>query len=746
MRQRGSSWASRALVVGLVPLTVFGAIRLGLRLSPAGRVEPTAASASLDYSRSALGRFAPLRGAFIEGVLGEVIRGRPSAGDAAGSGPGRTGEPDDDSGIEVDHPPTNDDVRSAYPVSSVPFRATTESSTAKREEGEPRGCAPAAGGTLWYRYRPPANIGLAADTFGTDHAVALSVYTRSAGGAMETVDCHSDVRGNALVAFAAAAGTTYYFQLDAPATRGGLVFNLVTQGITRITSNKADGTPATAPAGTSILSADGRFLAFGSWSRGIVADDRRLSVPDPSSLECGPSGNRSVPTGEHTMCVAQTYVRDRVTHRNRLVSVSASGDEFGDDASGPWGISSDGRFVSFVSTATNLVYDDTNVCRQWVIQGQCFDVFVRDVVAGTTTRVSVPSGGGQADGASYGGPISGDGRFVAFTSEATNLVDTDGNGVADDANGSIPDVFVHDRATRTTTLVSVSSSERQANIGLGAYADPGSFLISMSQNGRYVMFRSSASNLDEERDDTNGFFDVFVRDLVAGTTTRVSVSSDEQQADDNSLYALSIYWAVSDDGRYATFNSSASNLVSGDTNDEEDLFVRDLKKETTDLVTISWDGQPSQIPGNPTSRVRDPHAELGRYWALTFGISPTSYTETMWAMTPDGRYVVFSSAADNLVRGDGNGFRDIFLRDLRRGRTIRVSVSSSGREAHDAIVDPTLGPVPLPGSSDWPSISADGRFITFTSIASDLVEGDTNNVPDAFVQERPGFRRPSGWY
>ena len=159
-------------------------------------------------------------------------------------------------------------------------------------------------------------------------------------------------------------------------------------------------------------------------------------------------------------------------------------------------ISGDGRFVAFVSAATNLVTGDNN---------NAADIFVRDRQAGTTTRVSVTSTGGQANGASSDPAISADGRYVAFVSRATNLVAGDTNGVRD--------VFVHDRQTGATTRISVNSSENQGNAE--------SLAPSLSADGRYVAFASSASNL--VTGDTNSTSDVFVRDRQAGTTTRVSV-------------------------------------------------------------------------------------------------------------------------------------------------------------------------------------------------------------------------------
>jgi len=207
-------------------------------------------------------------------------------------------------------------------------------------------------------------------------------------------------------------------------------------------------------------------------------------------------------------------------------------------------------------------------------------VFVRDTVAGTTTRVSVDSVGTQANAESREAAISGDGRYVGFRSSASNLV-------AGDTNGA-DDVFVRDTVAGTTTRVSVLSDGTQANADSTAPA--------FSADGRYVAFGSSASNL--VAGDTNGFLDVFVRDTVAGTTTRVSVDAVGAEANLPSLGS-----AFSADGRYVAFVSLASNLVAGDTNSTSDVIVRahpqptvtglapgSLARGTTTPVTVTGSG------------------------------------------------------------------------------------------------------------------------------------------------------------
>jgi Tol biopolymer transport system component len=209
-------------------------------------------------------------------------------------------------------------------------------------------------------------------------------------------------------------------------------------------------------------------------------------------------------------------------------------------------LSADGRYVAFISAAGDLVPGDTNGCD---------DVFVRDRQSGTTERVSIATDGTQAnDHCGVGGvgvAISADGRYVAFPSDASNLV-------AGDTNAR-RDAFVRDRQAGTTVRASVSSAEAQGNLSRGSR--------SISGDGRYVAFVSYATNLVPG--DTNGQEDVFVRDLVAGTTTRVNMSAGGAQA--NAPCSLSC--ALSDDGHYVGFESGASNLVTGDTNGNDDVFV-----------------------------------------------------------------------------------------------------------------------------------------------------------------------------
>lgn len=375
-------------------------------------------------------------------------------------------------------------------------------------------------------------------------------------------------------------------------------------------------------------------------------------------------------------------------------------------------MSVDGRFIAFVSDAQNLVTGDTN--------GKP-DVFLRDRVAGTTTRVSVASGGGQGNGRSDLATISRGGRYVAFYSEASNLVAGDSNGRSD--------VFVRDVVGGTTRRVSVTSGGGQAN---GDSAFP-----SISDNGQLVAFSSDATNLVSG--DGNGLLDIFVRDLAAGTTRRLSVSSTGAGGNGPSVFPR-----ISGNGDVVTFVSDATNLVPGDTNGNRDVFVRVRSTSTTQLVSVG-------VGGAPADNLSD---------------AP--------ALSRDGRYVAFDSSASNLVPGDTNGFQDVFVRDRAAGTTQLVSawptgtptnrlstapdISESGQivvftsQLSDAgaltnvyrrnlgtgvtrLASVGLSGQPANSNSFGAAVSPDGLHVGFTSTASNLVTGDTNNQQDVFVRD-----------
>jgi putative cell wall-binding protein/Tol biopolymer transport system component len=410
-------------------------------------------------------------------------------------------------------------------------------------------------------------------------------------------------------------------------------------GTTTIVSIATDGTQGNGMSCDPDISEGGRYVVFQSEATSLVAGDT--------------NGRTDI------------FVRDVLGGTTSLVNRSVAGTQANGWSVDPV-ISANARYVAYTSWAANLVAGDTNDVE---------DVFVSDLTSGTTERVSVDSGGTQANDGSYHAAISADGRYVMFSSFAGSLVPSDTN----DAD----DVFVRDRLTGTTERVSVDSS--------GTQADGSSYGESMSRDGRYVVLSSSATNL--VAGDTNGEQDIFVRDRVARTTTRVSVSTNGTETN-----GWSYDGAISDDGRLVVFTSEATSLVAVDTNGVSDVFVRDMVAGTTTRASVDSSG----TQGNGDSQ------------------QP--------AISDDGRYVAFESLATSLVAGD-TGWRDCFMRDLVTGTTTRLSVSTAGIQG-DADSDMTqYGPAIAPTDP-----SRSGIFVTFGSWATNLVANDTNDEYDVFLR------------
>ena len=408
-------------------------------------------------------------------------------------------------------------------------------------------------------------------------------------------------------------------------------------GVTERVSVDSNGVGADSVSELAAISADGRFVAFTSLATNLVPGD--------------------------TNGTSDVFVRDRLTGATERVSVDGRGRQ-GNDASGLIGvggypaISADGRFVAFPSFASNLVMGDTNGVG---------DVFVRDRILGTTERVSVGSGGTQADSDCDSPAISADGRFVAFGSRATSLVPNDGN--------FMNDVFVRDRQSATTERVSVSSS--------GGEGDSDSSFPGISDDGRFVVFNSSADNLVPG---TQFFVQIFLRDRTAGTTERISQDAAGNEGDGNSVLPV-----VSADGRFVAFQTNAANLI-GDGSHQSHILVHDRQTGATERASVNNAGN----AGDELSEDPD--------------------------ITPDGRFVTFLSLASNLVPGDTNNRRDIFVRDRQTGTTERVSVSTAGAEGNS--------------ESMHPRIANDGLQVAFQSNSDNLVPEDTGPTTDIFVNDR----------
>jgi Tol biopolymer transport system component len=348
--------------------------------------------------------------------------------------------------------------------------------------------------------------------------------------------------------------------------------------------------------------------------------------------------------------------------------------------------------------------------------------------SGLTTRISVSSGGTQGNGDSAPPSITPDGRYSAFRSVADDLVAGDVNGMGD--------VFVHDRVTGSTTLVSVDSAGQQGNQG----CESGT---SISSDGRYVAFSSFASNLVPG--DTNVASDVFVHDAVTGLTMRVSVDSGGIQGNQDSSAP-----SISADGRYVAFHSRSSNLVVGDTNSVLDIFVYD--SVTGQTLRASLDSGGNQGNANSYAPVLSSDGRHVAFPSLATNLVPgdtnnerDAFVHDMLtgqttlasvdsngvhgnglsvptALSSDARYVVFHGGSTNLVPGDTNNAWDVFVHDRNTGTTERVSVDSNGNAGDSSSINA--------------AISSDGRHVAFTSSATNLVPGDGNGWSDIFVHDR----------
>lgn len=400
------------------------------------------------------------------------------------------------------------------------------------------------------------------------------------------------------------------------------------------------------------------------------------------------------------------------------VSLRSDGGE-ADRSSFRPGMSSDGRYVVFESFAENLVSNDTN---------DATDIFVRDQQNGTTTRVSVATGGGQAISSSTSPSISGDGRYVVFHSSAVNLVSGDTNNVSD--------IFIHDRQTGETRRVSQRSNGTQGN--------DVSYNPVIAEQGEYVVFWSYASTLVDN--DTNGKADVFIWERATGNLSRVSTDTNNNQANGDSQYPT-----ISGGGRFVAFESVASNLVTGDSGLYRDIFLKDRQTGETKRISVRGNGEEGEgdsyravISGNNqhiaytsfASNLIDGDTNLypdvfvyERLNNLTYresvssnGAQLNAFTQEMDpALSYDGRYLVFSSVATNLVSNDSNNSSDIFLRDRSSDTTVFASVSSAGSQGN--------------AESIHGAINYDGQYVAFASEANNLVANDTNEKRDIFVHD-----------
>jgi hypothetical protein len=530
--------------------------------------------------------------------------------------------------------------------------------------------------------------------------------------------------------------------------------------LVRLASTDSDGQLANADCDQPALSADGRFLAFRSTATNLVADDtlsysdiflKNLVTGVTTRVSTTSTGAQAYDHSDSPVLSADgRYVvfcssaanlvaidgsvgagifrKDTTSGAVSRVSVNSTGVGADMPCSAPT-VSSDGRYVVFQSEASNLVADDTN--------GHA-DVFLKDMTSGAIERVSTSSTGGEAHGDSEYGSLSADGRYVVFSSVASDLVTSDANG--------LEDVFLKDRTGGAVKIVSTNAA---GSVQGNADADT----PTITGDGTCVLFCSAADNLVSG--DTNGRCDVFCRNLSTGSLTLIS-QLGTAQADADSERA----WASSD-GRYVVFVSAAGNLAAGDSNGADDVFWMDTQAGTLSLVStrnvyvpgpftaggasdsalsISGDGRyvafrstAANLVEGDTNRaadvfVRDLQTGAVRLVSTGLADAPANGESEDPAISRDGRFVVFRSAASNLVEQDTNGQADIFVKNLVDGSLVRANTNTSGQQAVSVANY-------HPGDSDGPAISGDGRYVAFASYAANLVGSDSNGFADVFLKD-----------
>jgi hypothetical protein len=406
------------------------------------------------------------------------------------------------------------------------------------------------------------------------------------------------------------------------------------------------------------ISADGRFLVFASKASNLIP---------------GLTDNNNT---------YDIFARDLKTGTLRCLSRKNGAMSTGNSSSDVSKISDDGRYVVFDSLANDLVTNDGN-------PGS--DIFRYDLETDQISLVSVNNAGNAAGNSdSSSSEISADGRYIAFLSLATDLIP----GFADGNGANLYDLFIRDMQTGTTRLVSAAAGSTTTGGNNNSFVTLTSFPYKIVA-GRFVIFNSYSSNLVLGLNDTNGVADIFVRDLQTGQTVCASVTP----AGNTTGNSISLDPNISEDGRRVFFNSEAENLVPNDANGMRDVFMRDMQTGTTRLVSVNLAGTGS-----------------GNNLVLNAPLS----------ITPDGRFVVFAGKATNLA-GGVNYTPEIvntFVRDTQAGITRLVSIDPTGTEA--ARQDASAGRA---------AITADGRFVAFSSPAKNLVFEDTNNFNDAYVRD-----------
>lgn len=420
-----------------------------------------------------------------------------------------------------------------------------------------------------------------------------------------------------------------------------------------------NGAPANGDSGEASVSEDGRYAVFSSFASNLVEGD---------------TNGRS-----------DVFLRDLDAGTTTLISRRAGGGDIGNGDSLQPVISQAGTHVAFVSRAANLLDNDTL---------NNADVFRYTIGSRALELASARTETGGFPGGSSSEPtISRDGTLVSFTTFAGNMALPSGPAFLVDANGD-NDVYVRNMdPVRTQFGIGPNQNRLVSEAdGRGTTIDTGdkqSFDSWISEDGRYITFRSDAANLVPNGQDGNAKRDTYLRDLQANTTTLISVNRDGVAGNEDTQSN-----SVSGNGRFVLFQSRATDIVNNDGNADADIFLRDTVDNTTRLLTVNRNGNAS---------------------AGGFSEFP--------AMSQNGDYATFSSYAPDITAGDVNAREDVFIRDLRRGPLSVLSVTPGGQTAN--------------GRSYDPFINRNGTAVVFTSSASDMTAGDTNGFEDVFVADVP---------
>lgn len=565
---------------------------------------------------------------------------------------------------DVKHSFTNDRFDDAYRVTSLPFRAHTDTASATRDRSEPGSCA-SSGGTAWYRYQPSADVALFADTFGTGRTTSLGVFRGTSIRDLEMVGCDTNVVGNTQIGFRATKGTTYHFQVTSPLGGGPTVFELATVGATTIETvsprgEKAD--KATHPlANRPEISTDGRWVVFASPATNLT----------PNRPACGD------PTGD----CRTIYLRDRLTSTTQIIATTPR-DRGGGLA---WqSMSANGRFVGFGFKPNSIPGGFQGAAEAPSDQ---ISVYLYDRLTGRSELVSRNSAGepargipGQSAGIvnGKGSPfiaegsqavmLSADGRHVAFTSNGTNMGGRTEQGYA-------YNVYWRDRVTGVTRLVSVDSQGRPMTKA-NSFSCAGR---NISGDGRYVLFCSTFGTGENNGDHML----LYLWDATTGRTRLVTPLPDGGRTSGNFCPALSF------DGTRAAF-VSRDPQVTDDTNGSPDVYSYDIASGRVQRVSVN-------SAGEQTTEARFTATES------------SSYLSRAVTLSADGRYVAFDSTAPDLLPTWVGGSRPatsvatpllaVYVHDMVTGATVLASMSATGE--------------PLAGSSAIPYISGDGRWVSF---------------------------------